>query len=90
MREFSLEESPSESYDWLIIGKVTGITIAVYLGSERFKTNDREVQYYINSQDRTVFFQTINYSYQKLAYIEAGINWFVSQQLDPLSEIHPY
>jgi len=90
MREFSAEESISEAYTWLITGKVTGITIAVYIGSEKFRTLEGELQFYISTQDNTVYFQTLHYQHQKLAYILAGINWFISHQLKPISPLQSY
>lgn len=90
MREFSAEESSSEPYTWLITGKVTGITIAVYIGSEKFRTLDHELQFYVSTENDTVYFQTLHYRQQKLAYILAGINWFISRQLKPTSALQSY
>lgn len=90
MREFSAEESISEPYTWLITGKVTGITIAVYIGSEKFRTLDHELQFYVSTENDTVYFQTLQYRQQKLAYILAGINWFISRQLKPTSALQSY
>lgn len=90
MREFSLEQSSSPAYNWLIKGKVTGIVIAVYYGSDSFRAKDHEIQYYVSTSEMTVYFQTINYGHQKLTYVIAGINWFISQKLDNNLLIQPY
>ena len=90
MREFSFEKSTSSAYDWLIKGKVTGIVIAVYYGSESFHADDHEIQYYMSTNEMTVYFQTLNYGHQKLAYLKAGINWFISQKFDNTLQVQPY
>ena len=90
MREFSLEQSTSPAFSWVIKGRITGIVIAVYYGSDSFKVNDREVQYYVSANDMTVYFQTINYCHQKLAYLVAGIDWFISQKLINTSKVQRY
>lgn len=90
MREFSAEESTKEPYSWLITGKVTGITIAVYIGSENFRTLDNELQFYVSTQKDTVYFQTMQYRHQKVSYIIAGIEWFIEQQLKATSPLQSY
>ncbi|WP_069658264.1 hypothetical protein [Arcticibacter eurypsychrophilus] len=90
MREFSLEQSTSLAYDWLIKGKVTGIVIAVYFGSDSFQADDQEVQYYVSTNEMTIYFQTINYGHQKLNYLIAGIYWFISQKFDSTLVVQRY
>jgi hypothetical protein len=90
MREFSAEESTKEPYTWLITGKVTGITIAVYIGSENFRTLDNELQFYVTTERDTVYFQTIHYRHQKVSYIIAGIEWFIAGHLIAISPLQSY
>jgi len=90
MREFSAEESTTEPYTWLITGKVTGITIAVYIGSENFRTLDNELQFYVSTEKNTVYFQTVQYRHQKISYIIAGIEWFIAGHLKAISPLQSY
>lgn len=90
MREFSAKESITEPYTWLISGKVTGITIAVYIGSENFRMLDNELQFYVSTEQDTVYFQTVQYRHQKQSYIVAGIEWFIAGHLVTISPLRPY